>query len=423
MMQEESVKAADSVVSGAEGEKLKGSETQTETSTVGGSLSNEGGNGSETSIADRLDQTKELMKDFGKTVAIEKPKQIFADLQGMTANLKEKVAFTNKPSEGESGQAGGKADPMEKPKQFFSGMKEKASAFKGFSLNHPSAASNATSDAEELDVASDDPAAVEVPKNDALDRSKQFFTDVKEKAANFKIKMPLAKEEQFDEYGRPIPGPLDRMKSDMKGFAEGIREKMATTNSRAAGDNGEDGTADDSAIFTITEVQEDDDDKLAASNRSLASSEFSKFSDFVQSAKSSANDSLNSMPSLSSFYSSNSSSRTFSDKFANFRHTTISPISEKLGIKTKHPEFEEVEFFNNGTIVDLPEPTVVKELSPEYKTKETSSEEHWENVSPTTIKDTMPSMVHRHSSIADISASTPPPAAPDTTAVIPSAEN
>jgi len=418
-MQEDGTEAAETVVSSAGEEKKEDSETQAESSTVKGSISNEGVGGSETSIADRLDKTKELMKDFGKTVAIEKPKQMFADIQGMASNLKEKVAF-NKPGDGESGEAAEKADPMEKPRQFFNGIKEKANSF-SFSLNPPGAASNATSDADaELDVTSDEPAEAEGPKNDALERSKEFFTGVKEKASNFKIKMPLAGEEKFDEYGKPVPGPLDRMKADVKGLASGIREKMTTTNSRRAADNLDANTVDGSAVFTISEDHEEEDDGLLASRRSsMQSSEFSiRFNELVHSARSTANDSMSSMPSLASFYSTDTLPN-FSEKFSSFRSTTIAPISEKLGMKTKQePAFEEVEFFNaSGTKLDYgPEPTIVKELSPEFKAKETSSEQKWENVSPSANKDSMPSMAHRNASM-DMTAAIPPPSAADTTAV------
>ncbi|CAJ1966143.1 unnamed protein product [Cylindrotheca closterium] len=521
MMQEEDVTAAEQVVPNTAEEKKEDSETQEETSTMTGSLSDEGVGASETSIADRIEKTKDMMKDFGNTVAVEKPKQMFADIQGMASNLKERVAFSNKPGDGESdetgekvdpmemprqlfagmkekassfkvsfnsladggassaspdGETGEKVDPMEKPRQIFAGMKKNASSFKGFSFNSlsdsgvtnpssdggtgekvdpmekprqifagmkknassfkgfsfnslsDSAATNTSYDAD-LDATSDEQAAVEGSPNDALERSKVFFTGMKEKASSFKMKLPLAKDEEFDEYGKAVPGPLDRMKADMKDLASGIRGKMASTNSQGSADGLDDGTPGRSSVFTISEDHEENDyDKLAASNRSvdmlssshrsMASNDLSvKVSGFINSAKHSAHDSLSSMPSLASFYASDSSLQSFglSDRFSSFRNKTISPISEKLGFKhTKEPESEEVQFFQSTTgdkIPVGPEPTIVKELCPEFKEKKTSSAKHWENVLPKSTNDTRPSMARRLPSIAslDTSAHAPSP--------------
>jgi len=410
MMQEEDTTSAEAFVS--EEKKVETQAEEEASSTALGSLAKDVGS-VEPSISDRLDKTKEIMKDFGKTVAIEKPKQMFADIQGMASNFKEKVAFHNKEStNGQSGEPAAKMDPMEKPRQFFSGMKEKATSFKGFALD-PGAATNAAPENPDLDVTSDESAPVveDGPKNDALERSKEFFTGMKEKASSFKLKMPLPGEEKLDENGNPVPSPLDRMKADMKGLASGIRGKMATTNaSRAAsGSNANEG----SAVFTISEDHEQEEGAQISAEQSKRPSNTSmNFNDFFQSARTQASGSLSSMPSLRSLNISDTSFSKLGDKFSAFRQSTIDPISKKLGMKHNESDGGAIEEINFGQ-----EPTIVMELSPEYKIKESSSDEHWEKLKEGGSNDALPSMAQRNASMDFEGTFVPPPAPADSTSV------
>lgn len=408
MMQEEGTKSAEPVVPGA-GEEKKEDDSEVPSSTV---LGTKATGIAEGSIAERLDKTKEIMKDFGKTVAIDKPKQMFAEFQGMATNFKEKVVF-HKPANGESGEPAEKIDPVEKSRQFFNGMKEKATAnFRGFSLQPAaSTTTRTTPQNSELDVTSDEAAPVAAPKNDPLERSKEFLIGMKEKASTFKIKMPLVREERFDEHGKPLPGPLDRVKADMdrvkadmdrmtdrmtadmKGLATGIREKMAMPSAHSQAAAPPTGTPDESAVFTISEDHEEEESgPITASNHANKDSDLSvRLNDLVKSARTTANNSLNSMPSLRSIYSSEGSIPSFTDKFASFRRSTIEPLSDKFGMKpVEESVVEEISF-------DA-EPTIVKELAPEYKIKQHTSEEHWDSLTSDS-HDEMPSAVNRKASI------------------------
>lgn len=270
-------------------------------------MANEGASASDGSFVERLDKTKELVKDFGKTVTIDKPKQMFADIQGMASNLKDKVASIANQGDG------------------------------------PTVAGE-----------SEDRQDSERTKSDALELSKQFLSDMKEKASAFKIKMPTAGEERLDENGKPIPGALDRSMKAVTGFASGLRRKR--TNIQASRNSADDG----GAIYTVSE--EDGEGATTATDSSSSSSrrhqipeittEISvKFNQFVNSAKTTASEI--GMPSLRSI---------------GLGVGGVDPISAEEGGARDDSlaAMEEIEFYRSGgdTSEPGPEGTALTEVVP-----------------------------------------------------------
>jgi hypothetical protein len=327
--------------------------------------------------------------DTAEEVKSEKPTallDLFADMKDKAANLKEKV-LSPKSDEKGSGVDGDKPatesetrDLMEKPKQMITDMKERAS--------------KALASRRSEDNASD-----EEDKPDPLKKSKQFFNDMKDKASNLKLKALTPRDvDARDEDGESLPSPLDKMKSEMKSFAAGMKRKASKPQNSSA-------EPAPAPAFTISD--DSDDDVSLMTNISKPSSDFSiKLSELVESAVSVTSGSFRSLPSLSS-NSASSRMTSFSDKLSSFRPSNIIPNRENGEKKeTGSPVMEEVEFFSTNSD-NGPTPTIDNELRPLFKEKRRNSQEHWENNSPPS-KDVRPTMVSRQTSGATI-VQIPPP--------------
>lgn len=383
-----------------------------------------------------------------KVDPLEKSKRFFNDMKGKASTIKILPITTATPSSDDptgddlaATDSSDKPDPLEKSKQFFSGMKDKASNLKIKALastrsheEEDEEASTTTATTSPASGAPTEDSTEDTDKPDPLEKSKQFFSDMRGRASNLKIKaLASTRSSEDDELGlsershlRPA---LDKMKLDMRGFADSMKRISTKSNTTSSAEE---------AVPAFTIGDEDSDEERFLNNNSVRSelsmrhpedasaidssarSDFSmKLSEMVHAAKTTASDSLSGMPSLASFItsestvSSGSSSRRnlLSEKFASFRSSGMRSIGEIGHDESSRYSFEQVEFYANG-----PTPTIVDELTPQFTPRARNIEEHWVDESHAS-KDFKPTMVSRRASVGPTPTIVQLPPAPAPAAV------
>eukprot|EP00980_Cylindrotheca_fusiformis_P019471 scaffold6710_cov117-Cylindrotheca_fusiformis.AAC.2 len=320
---------------------------------------------------------------------LEKPKQMISEMKERANKALSASRAGASDGNGEVGKE--KSDPLERSRQFFSDMKGKAaSSMRILPVNNSNnAAKNSAADAPDNDAASADD-TMESPKSERLEKSKQFFTGMKDKASSFKLKLSPSSVTS----DRSPTLSFDKMKADLNNFAAGMKSRSSKPRLSASSSSSEPNAPtftigdDIDELLALTDNTANLVDNSSTSDDNSSKSGFSaKFNEMVRSVKSSTDSISGSMPSLASFGVPSDASMASSSARSTSKHSLL---SEKISsFRSMHSIREHLQQHHRDATdssADMDEldftypnerPRLIESLSPLFKPKDRSSEEHW----------------------------------------------